>query len=570
MSSEKKRRRGARSKDGESNGTPKGSSRQPIGIIPDGSNWHELSTTIAGAAEISSEDRSPPSDMIKEFRSLADQTYKKETDKFDAWYAANASADDQFLERTARGGGATMSDKISSMVIMIQAHPLYRMSMLDDLLNLATKEKRVATMVGDSLRDLMINNLLPGDRKLVTFDSRPLRKYADGTVKLSPKVLMFWRFEELLKERYSKFLALLRMWLNDTLDNTKKFALHTSCSLLSSAPEQEESLLLMIVNKLGDPSKKAAASAGHQLRRVLESHPNMTTVVCREVQQLAHRPNLAPQSVYNCVIFLNQVTFVKGEMELPRMLVRTYFKLFEMAMIDLSPPPSKSKKGSKSSNKKGAAPTQTGALKSRLLSALLTGVNRAHPYLGTGGLGSDSDDHVDSLYRVVHKASSGASTQALLLLFNFVLGQSPDSSSQAASRFFRALYSRMSDHEMYVGKANTMFFNLVYRAIKADKDSRRKVAMVKRLLHYAMHVPGGAVGGGALFLVAAVMGAEGGAEGEGKSSIRDSMNEFSEGDFNAATRVPEAAFEKEGERGSGGDIGNVWEMGMMKVRRSVW
>jgi len=134
--------------------------------------------------------------MIKEFRSLADQTYEKELDRFSKWSSANATADDEFLEKTARGGGATLGDKISSMVIMIQAHPLYRMSLLDDLLNLATKEKRVATMVGDSLRDLMVSNLLPEDRKLVTFDNRPLRKYADGKVKLSPKVLMFWRFEE--------------------------------------------------------------------------------------------------------------------------------------------------------------------------------------------------------------------------------------------------------------------------------------------------------------------------------------------------------------------------------------
>ena len=216
----------------------------------------------------------------------------------------------------------------------------------------------------------------------------------------------------------------------------------------------------------------------------------MTTVVCREVQQLAHRPNLAPQSVYNCIVFLNQVTFVKGEVKLPRMLVKTYFKMFEVAMNDLSPPPSK--KSSKKSSKNSKANAATGGLKSRLLSALLTGVNRAHPYLGPGGLGEDSDGHVDSLYRVVHKASSGASTQALLLLFNFVLGQTPDSSSQEASRFYRALYSRMADPEMYGGKANTMFFNLVYRAVKADKDKRRKVAMVKRLVHYAMHVPGGA------------------------------------------------------------------------------
>jgi hypothetical protein len=39
----------------------------------------------------------------------------------------------------------------------------------------------------------------------------------------------------------------------------------------------------MLVNKLGDPSKKIAAAAGHQLRQVLDQHVNMQVVIAREV-----------------------------------------------------------------------------------------------------------------------------------------------------------------------------------------------------------------------------------------------------------------------------------------------
>jgi len=39
----------------------------------------------------------------------------------------------------------------------------------------------------------------------------------------------------------------------------------------------------MLVNKLGDPTKKIAAAAGHQLRLVLEQHVNMQTIIAREV-----------------------------------------------------------------------------------------------------------------------------------------------------------------------------------------------------------------------------------------------------------------------------------------------
>ena len=340
----KKRRRGAREdKNVSVNGSASSSKGVPKCMLPEGiGSWHEMSSVIKGMewSIYSSDDGSgasaadgaaPSAEMIKEFRSAADAEYAKELSKFEKYSRENASTDSTWVEKTAFSASSTLSDRISSSVILIQQNPVYRLRVMDDLLKLAGKEKRIATMVGDGLKDLMVSNLLPPDRKLLSFDSRPLAKFSDGTLKMSPKVLIMWRFEEMLKERYARFLSLIGSWMDDTLDTTKKFALHTSCELLTAAPEQEEVLLSMVVNKLGDPSKKAAASSGHQLRRVLEKHPAMTQVVCREVQQLSHRPNLSARGVYNCITFLNQIKFCKGEEELPRSLVSTYFKLFELA-----------------------------------------------------------------------------------------------------------------------------------------------------------------------------------------------------------------------------------------------
>ncbi|CAN0507927.1 unnamed protein product, partial [Discosporangium mesarthrocarpum] len=52
---------------------------------------------------------------------------------------------------------------------------------------------------------------------------------------------------------------------------------------------------------------------------------------------------------------------------------------------------------------------------SRLLSALLTGVNRARPYLGPGD--RSLEGRVDALFRIVHTGSFSTATQALTLLF---------------------------------------------------------------------------------------------------------------------------------------------------------
>ena len=75
----------------------------------------------------------------------------------------------------------------------------------------------------------------------------------------------------------------LESTLRDGMDLNKTFAIRTAGSLLRSTPEGEAQLLVMMVNKLGDPGKKIAASAGHELRRVLEEHENMQGIAAREV-----------------------------------------------------------------------------------------------------------------------------------------------------------------------------------------------------------------------------------------------------------------------------------------------
>ena len=66
-------------------------------------------------------------------------------------------------------------------------------------------------------------------------------------------------------------------------------------------------------------------------------------------------------------------------------------------------------------------------MKGRLLGALLTGVNRAHPYLPTKDIGME--EHVDSLYRIAHVSPPSACTQALMLLFHLAVGSSSSSTN---------------------------------------------------------------------------------------------------------------------------------------------
>lgn len=120
------------------------------------------------------------------------------------------------------------------------------------------------------------------------------------------------------------------------------------------------------------------------------------------------------------------------------------------------------------------------------------------------------DEHVDALYRVVHTATPAASTQALMLLFHLTAGSTTttmhrSSSSEAGTarqdRFYRALYISLSRQSLVSqGKHLTMFFNLLYKAMKCDSDSNRVNACAKRLMSTALHSSAATIAGSVFLL----------------------------------------------------------------------
>ena len=236
-------------------------------------------------------------------------------------------------------------------------------------------------------------------------------------------------------------------------------------------------ILMLIVNKLGDPARKTSAAAGHELRRVLKHHPSMQVVISREVQQLAHRNHLLPKSMYSCVSFLNQLRFERNDVEMAKEVIAFYFKIFEVAIGKVNP------------SARGANDVLD---KRRLLSALLVGVNRAHPYLPERD--QYMDEHIDELYRVVHTGPHLA-TQALLLLFHITVGTTTEQPGIPGShavvrqdRFYKSLYSSLASAVVISqGKHTTMFFNLLFKSIKHDQNPGRVLAFAKRLSSTAIH-----------------------------------------------------------------------------------
>ncbi|KAE8719951.1 Detected protein of confused Function [Hibiscus syriacus] len=204
----------------------------------------------------------------------------------------------------ARSG--TAADKVSAFSFLVADNPVANLKSLDGLLGLVTSKvgKRYAFAGFEALKELFISKLLP-DRKLKTLLQRPVNELPE--TKDGYSLLLFWYWEDCLKQRYERFVNAVEEASRDMLLALKDKALKTMYALLKRKPEQERKLLSSLINKLGDPQSKGASNADFYLSNLLSDHPNMKAVVIDEVDTFLFRPHLRLRAKYHAVNFLSQI-----------------------------------------------------------------------------------------------------------------------------------------------------------------------------------------------------------------------------------------------------------------------
>ncbi|XP_025818280.1 ribosome biogenesis protein NOC1 isoform X3 [Panicum hallii] len=304
-------------------------------------------------------------------------------------------------------------------------------------------------------------------------------------------LLLFWHWEDCLKQRYEKFVMSLEDAVKDMLPNLKDKAMKTIFILLKSKSEQERRLLTTLVNMLGDPERRAALSAAYLLTCLLAAHPNMKMVVIDEVDSFLFRPHVGLRAKYQAVNFLGQILPFKW-------LVDVYIALFKVLMSSNDTKGDTCSKYSKKNvengkieggNNKGKDSKSHGnneesstagsdlEMDSRILSALLTGVNRGLPYVASSEVDDIVEVQAPILFRLVHAENFNVGVQALMLLFQI------SSKNQIASdRFYRALCAKLLSPAAVSSSKPELFLGLLVKAMKNDVMLKRVAAFSKRLL----------------------------------------------------------------------------------------
>lgn len=408
----------------------------------------------------------------------------------------------------------TWSDKVSALTLLVQESPIHNTKALDNLLGMAAKKNRQqALMALGALKDMLAQGtMLPSERKLRLFskqpgllaalqDARPLWSSQDPLPKgLTKEHLLMWAYEDYLKSKYFELLKILETWCNDEVEFAKMRSITFVWELLKDKPEQEENLLRLLVNKLGDTDKKVASRASHLLLQTQIVHPSMKPIIIDAIEsEVLLRPGQSAHAKYYAVITLNQTILSSSAPETANKLLDVYFSLF-VTMLNKSKnerPPPKSKaedkpvqdEQSKKRKRPGPKPAALGddkteqELEEKITAQVLTGVNRAFPYSK-----SDSgtfEKHLDTMFRITHSSNFNTSIQALMLI-----QQISTSHHISTDRFMRTLYESLLDPRLLKSSKQTMYLNLLYRSLKADASVRRVKAFVKRLVQIlSLHEP---------------------------------------------------------------------------------
>lgn len=378
--------------------------RQTLLIKP-GGKWFD----IEYVSEITSGAQNEA--LVSQYKALAQKLYEADVALYKSKKNLQKGANSTWMKSVVSTG--TLADRMAAMTVLIQDAPVHTLEHIENLVAQVKKTggRRQGLMALDTLKELLLSDLLPEHRKLSTFSQHPfdkLEEKASGNKDARDRRLILWYFEHLLKLHIAEFVVALDRLAHDTVQATKMRALITAFELLCERQEQEKALLAQIVNKLGDPDYKMASKAVYLLEMVLHKHPNMKGVVCLEVERLMFRSNINAKAQYYATCFLNQVVLSHDEADLATKLITIYFAFFHACVMKKQ-------------------------VESKMLSGLLTGVNRAYPY---AKIGDDKvAEQLDTLFKVVHIVKFNTAVQALMLLFQVM-----DSQQTISDRYYVALY----------------------------------------------------------------------------------------------------------------------------------
>ncbi|XP_015379330.1 PREDICTED: CCAAT/enhancer-binding protein zeta [Diuraphis noxia] len=340
----------------------------------------------------------------------------------------------------------TYSDKIAALTIKIQEDPLHNIAALQNLVHMVKiGKKQQCSLVIDSLTELFTRVLLKTE--LLPFEHQPLSELSKvDDLKQRKLLLSSWLFEEKLKNIYTSFVEALSTVGLDSVPINREKSISAMYKLLINSTECEMQIVKYLVNKFGDTVHKVASKAMYTLRLVLKHRSNLNLTIFEEVRKLLFRSNINQRAQYYGICFLTQI----DTKEMAKEVIELYLSFFKACV-------------------------KTGAIDSRLIGALLVGVNKSYPHVRSG----IQPEQIQTMYKIVHLAPFNISLQALLLIRQL----------ENNDRYYSALYKKIFDERLITTSHQAICIHLIYKSIWDDTCTERMVAFMKRVFQMCLYCP---------------------------------------------------------------------------------
>ncbi len=440
---------------------------------------------------------------VKSFKDRATEFLNQEKDK---------AVSDKMHSKIQRQG--TFADRVMARIHTFMDNPIPNVQLLDELV----------TMMQDGTRhhqhDLMtqmvevFEEVLPSDRVLLPFEEREFKPTVTD-VELARAL-----YEAELKPVYLRYLKCVEQMTYDTITKRRVDAMRTLQGLMVSKPEQDATILAILVNKIGDTEKKVASEAVHLLARLLGTHTAMCVDVAAAVDGFIHG-SITMHSLRYALSFLSQMVLTR-KLPIADQLVASYLHVFvtqlklrelghySAAAIQAAQTAQEGKTNGKKGKKGDKAkddekdntpikPVHTPGLTSSddlaydptVVTTVLKGLARAAPFITDKKAAlARFEPHTTELFAMARTSPLPTALSCLTFLLELTTPETP-----AHQHVCVLLYHLLRSPELRTSSHGQELVRLVGRAAATDKDGERGLALLRRALQaFAVESPALACG----------------------------------------------------------------------------
>lgn len=334
----------------------------------------------------------------------------------------------------------TISDKLAAHTLLI--HESKNWSSLNGLIEMVDPKKcrRQCLMAMTTLKELFLESL------------NLSRKGCQITSEEDKKKVRFY---------YTRFIDQLNLVAFDNLEETRKKAIWVLSQLLMRHSENKEYIIEKLVEKIGDKVPKLATTAGHLIEKAVNGETQEIRIkAIKCVQRFLRRPNQSVTARYYAISLLTRIKLIKGSHEMANDLIQTYLELYTTL-------------------------TKENKIETKLMSTILVGIHRAYPY---SHLKNDIfEQHLQTLYTLVHHVNYRMSVVAMVLIKNIVSKRAQSLKCPIEDRFYNLIFSQLMKPDLQSCSRQEAFMNLLLETVNEDKILGRREAFIKRILQVAVN-----------------------------------------------------------------------------------